>query len=88
MVDDETRVTALVAEAYALADGDLAGIDDAARELASVARGDVRVIAAAIRQVRAQVESGGDRATKQVASLLRRALEIGTWDWESYERSG
>ncbi len=82
------RVKALLDLAYRLADGDLSGINEAAHELAVSAGGEVAVIAGAVRQVRALVEAGGDRATKQVASLLRRALEVGEWDWGAYGEGG
>ena len=94
---DDARVAGLIERAYALAGQELEGIDDAARELARTADGDVEVVAAAIRRIRSAVTEaagqaedaggaggagGADRATKQVASLLRRALEIGEWNWE------
>jgi hypothetical protein len=85
---DDARVAGLIERAYALAGQELEGIDDAARELARAADGDVEVAAAAIRRIRSAVAEGpegaaaADRATKQVASLLRRALEIGEWNWE------
>src|SRR5258708_4121977 len=79
---DEARVDDLIDRAYALAGQEMAGIDDAARELARTAGGSVEVVAAAIRRIRAALGGGSDHATKQVASLLRRALEIGEWDWQ------
>jgi hypothetical protein len=82
---EDARVQTLLHRAFAFADQDLSGINEAARELAECAGGDVAVMEGAIRRVRAQVHSGGDRRTKQVSSLLRRALEIGEWDWETYE---
>lgn len=80
---DQVALTAVLVRASELAGEELAGIDDAASELAALAAGDVRLMAAAIRRIRGEVEAGGGRAVKQVASLLRRALEIGTWDWEA-----
>jgi hypothetical protein len=79
-------VERVLGRAFAFADQELAGIEDAAKELAQLAGGDVAVMEAAIRRVRAGAQSGGDRRIKQVASLLRRALEIGVWDWERYQQ--
>jgi Asp/Glu/hydantoin racemase len=84
---DDPRVQALLGRAFTFADEDLSGINEAAMELARVAGGDVAVIGTAIRWTRGEVRAVGDRRTKQVASLLRRALEIGEWDWASYEQT-
>lgn len=82
---EDERLGKLLDRAFGLARSELEGIDDAARELAGVAEGDVALMADAIRWVRSRVDDGGDRELKQVASLLRRSLEIGQWDWDAYE---
>ena len=84
MLHDE-RVQGVVALAYELADQDLEGIDDAARAIAELCHGDIAVIDAARRVIHADVERDPSRRHKQAASLVRRALEIGHWDWEAYE---
>jgi hypothetical protein len=57
-------------------------------ELAELAGGEVSSIAAAIRRIQDEVEAGGGSAVKQVGSLLRRAFEIGTWDWNADDSGG
>ncbi len=84
MLHDE-RVQQVVTRAYELSDEDLEGIDDAAREIAGLCHGDIAVIDAARRAIHADVDRDPSRQHKQAASLVRRALEIGHWDWEAYE---
>lgn len=84
MLHDE-RVRIVVTRAYELADEAIEGIDDAARELAELCHGDISVIDAVRRAIHADVEREPSRQHKQAASFVRRALEIGHWDWEAYE---
>jgi hypothetical protein len=74
----------LLARAYQLANSDLDGLNDAAEELAALSGQDVAVISRARRVVLEQLATNPDRTTNQVASLIRRAIEVGTgrWDWE------
>ncbi len=83
--DFEDRVARILARAHEMADEPLEGIDEAAKELAALAGGDVAVVAR-LRQVAADnVDAEPDRHNKQVLSLVRRAIEIGRWDWDAYE---
>jgi hypothetical protein len=82
----DAQLEKLLRRVYVLAEQPLAGIDEAASELATIAGGDVGVMEPAIRRVRAAVDEAGDQRSKQAASLLRRALEIGDWDWPAYEQ--
>jgi hypothetical protein len=76
-------VAVLLERAYELATGPLAGIEDAAKELAQLA-GDSVTVSTARRIVLSRVEGGGGPSDQQVASLLRRAIELGggRWDWD------
>ena len=85
--DPETVAKAL-AKAYELAELPLSGIDDAAHELATLCVGNVAVIEAVRRAVAADLETSPNRRNQQAASLIRRALEVGEWDWEAHERPG
>ena len=84
MVHDE-RVQAVVSRAYELSDQELEGIEEAARDLAALCEGDISVIDGARRVIHADIAQSPTRQNKQAASLIRRALEIGHWDWEAYE---
>ena len=85
MHDFDERVEGILARAHEMADEPLEGIEEAARELADLAGGDVAVVAR-IRQVAADnVDAEPDRHNKQVLSLVRRAIEVGRWDWDAYE---
>jgi len=86
-VQYDDRLAKVVARAYELADEELLGIDDAARDIASLCEGDVAVINGVRRIVGDRLAAEPDRRNKQAASLIRRALEIGRWDWEAYESS-
>jgi phosphohistidine phosphatase SixA len=77
----DDRVTALLARAYQLAESHLKGIDEAAEELAKMSGEDLTVISQARRVVLERMAAGSDRATKQVLSLIRRAIELGGWRW-------
>jgi hypothetical protein len=83
--DFDERVEQILARAHQMADEPLEGIEDAAKELAELAGGDIAVVAR-IRQVAAgSVDAEPDRHNKQVLSLVRRAMEVGRWDWDAYE---
>ena len=75
----------MIARALELADEDLLGIDQAALDVAVLCEGDIAVIDAARRHVNELIAGSPDRRNKQAASLIRRALEIGHWDWAAYE---
>lgn len=81
----EGRVTALLGRAHEIAAGHLDGINDAAEELAALTQGDLRVLYLARRTALQQLASRPDRETRQVISLIRRALEVGDWpgQWDN-----
>jgi hypothetical protein len=79
--DLDDRVAALLARAYQLANSQLEGINEAAEELAAMSGDDLTVISKARRVVLARMAGNPDRATNQVASLIRRAIELGGWRW-------
>ncbi len=83
--DIEGQAAALVARAYQLADSQLEGINEAAEELAGMSRADLTVISRARRVVMGRLATRPDRATAQVAWLIRRAIEVGAgqWQWET-----
>jgi hypothetical protein len=85
--DFDERVERILARAHHMADEPLEGIEEAAKELAELAAGDLAVVAR-IRQVAAgRVDAEPDRHNKQVLSLVRRAIEVGRWDWDAYEET-
>jgi hypothetical protein len=77
----DNRVAALLARAYQLADSNLEGINEAAEELAEMSGEDLAVISKARRVVLERMTAKPDSATKQVAWLIRRAIELGGWRW-------
>ena len=79
------RVDRLLARAYQLADSSLEGINEAALELADLAGDDVTVLDQARKIVAERLASSPDHASKQVGSLIRRALELGHWRWQMPE---
>lgn len=81
----DPAVERLLARAYELAASGLEGIDAAALELAELSGDSVAVIDAARRTVAARLAAAPDHAGKQVASLIRRAIELGHWRWEIVE---
>jgi hypothetical protein len=83
--DFDERVERILARAHQMADEPLEGIDEAAKELAALAGGDVAVVARLRQVAAANVDAEPDRHNKQVLSLVRRAIEIGRWDWDAYE---
>ncbi len=68
-------------EAYEVSRGPISAFNDTAIALAAKANRDRRVIERARREAQERLEASPDQLTKQVASLLRRALELGEWDW-------
>jgi hypothetical protein len=77
--DDQLRI--LLNRGYELAASRLEGINEAAVELADAAGDDRQVVERAIR-VAERVRVDPSHANKQVASLLRRAIELGMWRWD------
>ena len=80
--DIDAAVEKFLAEAYEIARAPISAFNDAAEVLAAKADRDRRVIERARRVVQSRLDAEPDRLTKQVSSLLRRALELGEWDWE------
>jgi hypothetical protein len=85
MPREAEKAEVVLARAYQLAASPLEGINEAALELADLCGDDVVVITAAWREVVERVAVSPDHVTKQVASLVRRALELGNWRWEMLE---
>lgn len=81
---DPGGVEQFLAAAYELATNPIERFDDAAGQLAGAGHGEVAVIATARRRVAARLRESPDPVTKQVAALIRRAFEVGSWDWERY----
>ncbi len=84
MSDVDARAEQILARARQFADGDLEGIEEAAKELAEMAGGDVAVVAGARQRAARAVADDPGRHSKQVLSLIRRAIEVGRWDWDAY----
>jgi hypothetical protein len=80
--DLDAAVEKFLAAAYELAQSPISAFNDAAEALAGKADRDRRVIERARRVVQTRLQTGNNHLTKQVLSLLRRALELGEWDWE------
>jgi hypothetical protein len=80
--DLDAAVEKFLAEAYEVAQSPIAAFNDAAVALAAKADQDRRVIERARRVVQSRLQSEPDHLTKQVSALLRRALELGEWNWE------
>jgi hypothetical protein len=72
----------LLDRSYELAASRLEGINEAALELADAAGDDRRVMERAIRVVAERVRVDPSHANKQVALLIRRAIELGMWRWD------
>ncbi|MHB8505950.1 MAG: hypothetical protein ACYDEN_09575, partial [Acidimicrobiales bacterium] len=79
----DERAGELVERAATIASGTLEGIEDAARELAAMTAGDLRVLERARRLALSRLETAPDHSSRQIAALLRRALEVGTWSWDA-----
>jgi hypothetical protein len=79
----DPAVDKLLALARELAESPLEGINEAAEELAVLGQ-DRRVIERAIRAAREQAHADPTPTNKQIASLIRRAVELGMskWDWD------
>lgn len=77
----DERASDLLTRAEQIAAGPLEGIDDAARELARLTGGDLRVLERARRAAISASRDAPSPAARQTVSLLRRALEVGAWDW-------
>ncbi|HUJ66706.1 MAG TPA: hypothetical protein VLX59_14265 [Acidimicrobiales bacterium] len=82
-LDFDTKVDQVLGRAFRLSIEPLEGIEKEAEQLAALAAGDVRVVEAARRLAMNLAEGLPGMITKQVISLLRRALEIGAWNWEA-----
>ncbi len=82
---DPDEVERLLHRAYELAESSLDGINQASLELADLSGEDVAVLEAARHLVVERLATRPDHATKQVASLIRRAFELGNWRWKMDE---
>lgn len=80
--DLERRADALLGMAFRLAGEPLEGINEVAEQLASLAEDDRHVLERARRVSLRLAERSPSDLTRQVVSLLRRALEVGHWRWE------
>lgn len=78
----ELRVDAVVGRAFRLAGQPLEGIESASKELVELTGGDRRVLERARRVALGLSEADPSKLTRQVASLVRRALELGQWEWD------
>lgn len=74
------RGTAVFEEACRLAAGPLEGIEEPAKALARMCAGDAAVLNEARKAATAQLSGTNEPLFKQVASLLRRAFELGHWE--------
>jgi hypothetical protein len=82
MTERDDQLRGLLDVGYELAARPLEGINEAALELAGAAGDDRRVMERAFRVVAERVRVEPNHANKQVASLIRRAIELGMWRWE------
>ena len=82
MSDSDDQLCLLLDRGYELAAGHLEGINEAALELADAAGDDRRVMERAFRVVAERVRLDPSHANNQVASLIRRAMELGMWRWD------
>jgi hypothetical protein len=82
MTDSDDQLCHLLDRGYELAASHLEGINEAARELADAAGDDRRVMERAFRVVAERVRLDPCHANNQVASLIRRAIELGMWRWD------
>jgi hypothetical protein len=82
MTDSDDELCLLLDRGYELAAGHLEGINEAALELADAAGDDRRVMERAFRVVAERVRLDPSHANNQVASLIRRAIELGMWRWD------
>src|SRR5256884_6841554 len=77
MTDSDDQLCLLLDRGYELAAGHLEGINEAALELADAAGDDRRVIERAVRVVGGRRRPDPNPAHNQVASLMRRAIQLG-----------
>lgn len=77
----DVQVDQFLACAYELAARRLEGIEEAARELVVLSARNLSVIERARRVIAARVAANPDLASRQVESLIRRALEVGMPTW-------
>ncbi len=82
VTDSDDQLCLLLDRGYELAAGHLEGINEAALELADAAGDDRRVMERAFRVVAERVRLDPSHANNQVASLIRRAIELGMWRWD------
>ena len=82
MGDSDDQLRDLLDRGYELAASRLEGINEAALELADAVGDDRRVMERAFRVVAERVRVEPSHANKQVASLIRRAIELGMWRWD------
>jgi hypothetical protein len=82
MTERDDQLRGLLDVGYELAARPLEGINEAALELAGAAGDDRRVMERAFRVVAERVRVEPNHDNKQVASLIRRAIELGMWRWE------
>jgi flagellar biosynthesis/type III secretory pathway protein FliH len=78
----DAAVEKFLAQAYEVAQSPITAFNDVAVALAAKADRDRRVIERARRVVQSRLQTKPDHLTKQVSALLRRALELGEWNWE------
>lgn len=76
----QERAEAVLDEAYRLASQPLEGIEGPAKALALMCAGDANVLNEARKTVARSLAQSEDPLDKQVASLLRRAFELGSWE--------
>ena len=81
MTYSDSKLSHLLERGYELAASQLEGINAAALDLADAAGGNRRVMERAFRVVAERVRVDPSHANKQVASLIRRAIELGMWRW-------
>ena len=79
--DVERRAEQLHQRAAQLAATPLEGIEETAKELASMAGGDLAVVERARRRALMELDADPGPLTRQVVALMRRAIEVGTWSW-------
>jgi hypothetical protein len=82
MTDSDDQLRRLLDRGYELAASHLEGINEAALELADAAGDDRRVMERAFRVVAERVRLDPSHDNNQVASLIRRAIELGMWRWD------
>ena len=81
----EQAAKLILARAHELSALPLAGLEQAARELADICGGDGLAVTRALRVAKTDMAAEPDRQNKQVIALIRRAIEIGmsNWDFEN-----